>query len=110
MQQAKTLIQEQQPDLVVEGEMSPDVALSESIRERIFEHSNLKENANLLIAPSQDAANIAINLARSVSNGLKVGPILLGLNKTAHIAPRSSTSRSILNLAAIAAAQSYDEL
>lgn len=110
MRHAKTLIKKQQPDLIIEGEMSADVALSESIRERIFENSDLKENANLLIAPSQDAANIAINLARTVSNGLKVGPILLGLNKIAHIAPRSSTSRSILNLAAIAAAQSYEEL
>lgn len=109
MRKAKTLILEKNPELMVEGEMSADVALSHTIRERIFAASELKENANLLIAPSQDAANIAINLARTVSNGLKVGPILLGLNKVAHIAPKSSTSRSILNLAAIAAAQSYEE-
>jgi len=109
MREAKNIILQKNPNLIVEGEMSADVALSESIRERIFADSMLKENANLLIAPSQDAANIAVNLARTVSNGLKVGPVLLGLNKIAHIAPRSSTSRSILNLAAIAAAQSYDE-
>jgi malate dehydrogenase (oxaloacetate-decarboxylating)(NADP+) len=110
MREAKALLLQQNPNLIVEGEMSADVALSESIRERIFANSDLKEDANLLIAPSQDAANIAVNLARTVSNGLKVGPILLGLNKIAHIAPRSSTARSILNLAAIAATQSYEEI
>lgn len=111
MQKARELILEKNPHLTVEGEMSADVALSHAIRERIFAESDLKtEDANLLIAPSQDAANIAINLARTMANGLKVGPILLGLNKIAHIVPRASTSRSILNLAAIAAAQSYEDL
>lgn len=108
MRQAKQLILEKQPNLIVEGEMSADVALSQKIRDRIFPSSDLTEDANLLIAPSQDVANVAINLARAVANGLRVGPMLLGLNKIAHIAPRSSTSRSILNLAAIAAVQSYD--
>ncbi|MDP3935747.1 MAG: phosphate acyltransferase, partial [Alphaproteobacteria bacterium] len=110
MREAKELILKKMPVLMIEGEMSADVALSSAIRERIFPNSDLTEDANLLIAPSQDAANIAINLARTVSNGLKVGPVLLGLNNTAHIAPRSSTSRSILNLAAVAAVQSYDDL
>ncbi len=109
MRVAKPLIQQKNPELMVEGEMSADVALSKTIRDRVFSGSDLKEDANLLMAPSQDAANIAINLARTVSNGLKVGPILLGLNQVAHIAPRASTSRSILNLAAIAAAQSYED-
>lgn len=110
MLEAKHLILNKMPDLMIEGEMSADVALSKKIRDRIFPTSALTEDANLLIAPTQDAANIAINLARTVSNGLKVGPILLGLNKVVHIAPRSSTSRSILNLAAIAAVQSYDDV
>jgi malate dehydrogenase (oxaloacetate-decarboxylating)(NADP+) len=110
MREAKDLILIKMPDLIIDGEMSADVALSKKIRDRIFPTSDLTEDANLLIAPTQDAANIAINLARSVSNGLRVGPVLLGLNKIAHIAPRSSTSRSILNLAAIAAVQSYDDV
>ncbi|QOL19474.1 NADP-dependent malic enzyme [Candidatus Bodocaedibacter vickermanii] len=110
MREAKDLIVKKMPDLMIDGEMSADVALSKTIRDRIFPTSDLKDDANLLIAPSQDAANIAINLARTVSNGLRVGPVLLGLNKIAHIAPRSSTSRSILNLAAIAAVQSYDDV
>lgn len=110
MREAKELLLKKIPVLMIDGEMSADVALSKAIRERIFPTSDLTEDANLLIAPSQDAANIAINLARTASNGLKVGPVLLGLNKIAHIAPRSSTSRSILNLAAIAAVQSYDDL
>lgn len=109
MREAKKMILIDNPDLMIEGEMSADVALSKTIRTRLFPDSDLTEDATLLIAPSQDAANIAINLARTVSNGLKVGPVLLGLNKIAHIAPRSSTSRSLLNLAAIAAAQSFDD-
>lgn len=109
MRQAKQLILAHNPDLMVEGEMSADVALSTKIRDRIFPFSDLREDANLLIAPSQDVANVAINFARAVAKGLRVGPMLLGLNKIAHIAPRSSTSRSILNLAAIAAVQSYDK-
>lgn len=110
MRDAKELILKESPSLMVEGEMSADIALSKTIRERIYPESDLIDDATLLIAPSQDSANIAINLARTVSNGLKVGPILLGLNKIAHIAPRSSTSRSILNLAAIAAAQSFEDI
>lgn len=110
MRDAKNLIVKKMPDLMIDGEMSADVALSKKIRDRIFPTSDLTDDANLLIAPSQDAANIAINLARTVSNGLRVGPVLLGLNKIAHILPRSSTSRSILNLAAIAAVQSYDDV
>ena len=110
MREAKDLIVKNIPGLMIDGEMSADVALSKKIRDRIFPTSDLTDDANLLIAPSQDAANIAINLARTVSNGLRVGPVLLGLNKIAHIAPRSSTSRSILNLAAIAAVQSYDDV
>ena len=91
-----------QPDLEVEGEMHADAALSPFIREEIFPHSRLKGAANLLIAPSLDAANIAFNLLKVVSGSVAIGPILLGAAKPVHIVTASITVRGLLNMAAIA--------
>lgn len=90
------------PDLEVEGEMHADAALSSSIRQQIFPNSKLIGEANLLIMPCIDSANIAFNMAKSLWNALTVGPILLGCPKPVHIVTPSVTSRGLVNMAALA--------
>ncbi|WP_207484281.1 NADP-dependent malic enzyme [Arenibaculum pallidiluteum] len=90
------------PDLEVEGEMHADAALDEGIRARIFPNSRLKGIANLLIMPTLDAANIAMNMLKVTGGATTVGPILLGPAKPAHILTPSVTVRGILNMTALA--------
>lgn len=93
------------PDLIVEGEMQGDLALSEELRERYIGNSILKGPANLLIFPNLDSANLSMTLLKEFSNALLVGPILMGTCKPAHILVPSATSRGVVNAAAIAATQ-----
>ena len=103
MRAALALIQQQAPDLAVEGEMHADAALSKRVLDRVFPDSHLTEEANLLIMPSLDAANIAFNLLRvAAGGGVTVGPILLGADKAAHILTQTATVRGILNMTALA--------
>ena len=103
MRAALALIQLQAPDLAVEGEMHADAALSKRVLDRVFPDSHLAEEANLLIMPSLDAANIAFNLLRvAAGGGVTVGPILLGADKSAHILTQTATVRGILNMTALA--------
>ena len=102
MRRALALIRERAPELEVDGEMHADAALSTSIRTRILPDSTLSGDANLLIFPTLDAANIAFNLVRAVTNSVAVGPILIGLAKPAHVVTSSVTTRGIVNLSALA--------
>ena len=102
MRRALKLLLDEHPALEVEGEMQPDVALDEALRLRIFPNSKLKGAANLLVMPTLEAANISLNLVRSLAHGLPVGPILLGIAKPAHVTTPSVTARGLVNLAAIA--------
>jgi malate dehydrogenase (oxaloacetate-decarboxylating)(NADP+) len=102
MQAALALINALEPDLEVDGEMHGDAALSVDVRKRMFPNSRLKGEANLLIMPTLDAANISFNLLKAAAgNGLTLGPILLGVAKAAHILTPSSTVRRIVNMAAL---------
>jgi malate dehydrogenase (oxaloacetate-decarboxylating)(NADP+) len=102
MQQVLEELRLRAPDLEVEGEMHADAALSETIRNRIFPHSRLKGTANLLIMPTLDAANIAMNLMKELSDGLSIGPLLLGMAQPGHILTPSVTPRGIVNATALA--------
>ncbi len=102
MREALKLIQARDPSLEVEGEMHGDAAISETIRQRIFPNSRLGGKANLLIMPTLDAANIAFNLMKVMSDAVSVGPILLGTTKPAHILTPSVTVRGLINLTALA--------
>jgi malate dehydrogenase (oxaloacetate-decarboxylating)(NADP+) len=99
------LINTLDPELMVEGEMHADAAISSKIRDKIFPHSNLKGAANLLIMPNLDAANITSNMLKVLGGGITLGPILLGCDIAAHIATPSTTVRGLVNLTAIAAAR-----
>ncbi|MBL8642428.1 MAG: NADP-dependent malic enzyme, partial [Rhodospirillaceae bacterium] len=102
MRKALRLLMKECPALEVEGEMQADVALDETLRHRIFPNSRLKGAANLLVMPTLEAANIALNLVRTLGKGLPVGPIMLGVAKPAHITTPSVTARGLVNLAALA--------
>ena len=102
MAEALELIRQRAPDLEVEGEMRGDVALSASLRTDIFPASRLGGVANLLIMPNVDAANISYSLLKMLTNGVAIGPIMLGLAQPAHILTPSSTVRRIINMSAIA--------
>jgi malate dehydrogenase (oxaloacetate-decarboxylating)(NADP+) len=103
MRDALALIQKAAPDLAVEGEMHGDAALSKRILDRVFPDSRLTTEANLLIMPNLDAANIAYNLLRvAAGGGITVGPILLGAARSVHILTQTATVRGILNMTALA--------
>jgi malate dehydrogenase (oxaloacetate-decarboxylating)(NADP+) len=102
MRSALALINELEPSLEVDGEMHGDAALSVEVRKRVFPNSRLEGEANLLIMPTLDAANIAFNLLKAAAgSGVTLGPILLGIAKPAHILTPSATVRRIVNMTAL---------
>jgi malate dehydrogenase (oxaloacetate-decarboxylating)(NADP+) len=102
MRQALERIQNQAPDLEVEGEMHGDAALNKGILDRVFPGSRLTEAANLLVMPNLDAANITFNVLKAVAGqGITVGPILLGAQRPVHILTPTSTVRRITNMTAL---------
>lgn len=102
MRQALAIVKRHNPEVEIEGEMTGDAALSEAVRRQQFPNAKLTGQANLLVLPSLDAANIAFNLLRQMGDGLSIGPILLGSAKSAHILSPSAKVRSIINMSAIA--------
>jgi malate dehydrogenase (oxaloacetate-decarboxylating)(NADP+) len=104
MSRVREILEQVAPQLEVEGEMHGDAALSEEIRLQIFPNSRLKGEANLLIMPTLDAANISFNLLKVVAGeGITVGPILLGAAKPCHILTPTATVRRLVNMTALAA-------
>ncbi len=102
MRDALGLINARAPDLEVEGEMHGDAALSETVRRAAFPNSRLNGDANLLIMPTLDAANISFNLLKVASGGgVTMGPVLLGCAKPVHILTPSATVRRIVNMTAL---------
>ncbi|QTF93487.1 NADP-dependent malic enzyme [Halomonas sp. BM-2019] len=98
-------LQEVAPDLIVEGEMNGETAVSEELRQTFFGESVLKGPANLLIMPNDDAAHIAYSLLKVLGGGVAVGPILLGVAKPAHIVTQTTGVRGLVNMSAIAVAE-----
>jgi malate dehydrogenase (oxaloacetate-decarboxylating)(NADP+) len=102
MRTALDLIRSLAPDLEIEGEMHGDAALNAELRLANFPRSRLKEEANLLIMPTLDAANIAFNLLKTAAgDGITIGPILLGAARPLHILTSSATVRRIVNMTAL---------
>jgi malate dehydrogenase (oxaloacetate-decarboxylating)(NADP+) len=103
MGRARELLEKLAPELEVEGEMHGDAALSEDIRNRVYPDSRLKGEANLLIMPNLDAANISFNLLKMTGGeGVTIGPILLGAARPVHILTPSATVRRLVNMTALA--------
>ncbi|MDI9232965.1 NADP-dependent malic enzyme [Limnohabitans lacus] len=105
MRQVLELLRSNAPWLEVDGEMHGDVALDAAARQAIMPNSTLAGDANLLVLPNIDAANIAYNLLKTAAGGnIAVGPVLLGASKPVHILTPSTTVRRIVNMTALTVA------
>ncbi|KCV21407.1 phosphate acetyl/butyryl transferase [Bordetella pertussis H934] len=110
MAHARKLVAERAPHLEVDGEMHADAALSESIRLQAYPDSTLKGRANLLVMPNLDTGNITYNMLKMTgSNGIAMGPILLGSARPVHILTTSATVRRIVNMTALAVVDAQQE-
>ena len=99
------LLREQAPWLEVDGEMHGDVALDGELRHALMPRSTLKGDANLLVLPNIDAANISYNLLKTAAGGgIAIGPVLLGAAKPVHVLTPSATVRRIVNMTALTVA------
>ena len=105
MRQALEIVRARAPDLEIEGEMHADTAFNEEVRDRLFPNSRLKGRANLFVCPNLDAANIGYNITRVMTEGVALGPILMGVSKPAHILTPAATVRRVVNMTAIAAVE-----
>jgi malate dehydrogenase (oxaloacetate-decarboxylating)(NADP+) len=105
MRDTLELLRSQAPWLEVDGEMHGDVALDGAMRKLIMPHSTLSGDANLLVLPNIDAANISYNLLKTAAGGnIAIGPVLLGAAKPVHILTASTTVRRLVNMAALTVA------
>ena len=103
MRQVYRLIRKRMPRLEVDGEMQGDTAWDEVLRKRMFPNTTLHGRPNLFVLPNLDAANITYNMVRVMTDGVAIGPILMGLDQPAHILTPASSPRRVVNMTAIAA-------
>jgi malate dehydrogenase (oxaloacetate-decarboxylating)(NADP+) len=108
MRAVYSLLKQAAPDLLVEGEMQGDLAINSGLRERYLARTAFQGEANLLIFPSLEASNVSMTLLAELNNALVVGPILMGTKRPAHILAPTVTSRGIVNMSAIAAAEALE--
>ena len=109
MREALALVRARAPELEIDGEMQADTALSQATRDLVLPSSRLKGEANVLVMPNLDSANIAFQMAKVVADALPVGPILIGVAQPAHILTPSVSARGIVNMTAIAVAEAQAE-
>jgi len=107
MRKAARLLAECAPDLEVDGEMQANSALDEKMRNSVNPFSKIRGEANLMIMPNLDAANIALQLMKASNDSLAIGPILSGTAKSAHIVTPAATAKGIFNMTAIALADAW---
>ena len=88
--------------------MKGDIAMNKSVRDRINPDCNLSDNANVLICPNMDAANIAFNLVKETNEGMSVGPVLIGMAKSVHVITPAISTRGIVNMTAVAVVAAQD--
>jgi malate dehydrogenase (oxaloacetate-decarboxylating)(NADP+) len=102
MRRVVELLRERLPKIEVEGEMHADAAMIPAIREQLFPKSRLTGSANVFVCPNLDAANIAFNMTRVMTDGVVLGPILMGLSRPAHVLTPAATVRRVFNMTALA--------
>ncbi len=105
MRRVREILKSRMPKLEVDGEMQGDTAWDEPLRQRMFPNTTLSGRANLFVLPNLDAANITYNMVRVMTDGVAIGPILMGVSRPAHILTPASTARRIVNMTAIAAVE-----
>ncbi|MDO5652160.1 MAG: NADP-dependent malic enzyme [Moraxella sp.] len=109
MRRVHDILSDMKVDFEFDGEMHGDTALDARLREAAAPFSTLQGNANLLIMPTLDAANIAFNLLKSATGSAAIGPILLGADKPVHILTPSATARRIVNMTALAVTDAQEQ-
>ena len=102
MREALAMFWDLAPDVEAEGEMQGDAALSAHIRSELFPHSRLSDDANVLIMPTLDAANISFNSIKTLNSAISIGPILLGAALPVHVLTPSASVRGLVNMTAVA--------
>jgi len=105
MRAALALVRAAEPALEVEGEMQAELAIADELRHRLFPNSRLGGQANLLVMPGLDAANIAFGLLRYIGEGLSIGPMLMGAAQPAHVLTPTVSVRGLINMTAVAVAE-----
>jgi malate dehydrogenase (oxaloacetate-decarboxylating)(NADP+) len=105
MRQVREILKARVPKLEVDGEMMADTAWDEDLRVRIMPNTTLKGRANLYVMPNLDSANITYNMVRVMTDGVAIGPILMGVDQPAHVLTPASTPRRVVNMTAIAAVE-----
>jgi malate dehydrogenase (oxaloacetate-decarboxylating)(NADP+) len=109
MRRATELIKAQHPQLIVDGEMQADTAVSAELLGNVYPFSDLAgQAANVLIFPNIDSGNIAYKLLMRIGECEAIGPVLMGMNKPVHVLQRSSEVEDIVNIAAITATEAWD--
>jgi malate dehydrogenase (oxaloacetate-decarboxylating)(NADP+) len=102
MRRVVELLRERLPRVEIEGEMHADTALNPEVREKLFPQSRLSGSANVFVCPNLDAANIAFNMTRVMTDGVVIGPILMGPSKPVHVLTPAATVRRVFNMTALA--------
>ncbi|OUR83244.1 NADP-dependent malic enzyme [Cycloclasticus sp. 46_120_T64] len=105
MAEAARILHEKHPHIEVEGEIQADAALLQELRKEMISNSKLEGTANLFVFPNLDAANTSFNLLRILSDGISLGPILLGIEKPVHVLKPLASIRRILNMTALCSAE-----
>jgi malate dehydrogenase (oxaloacetate-decarboxylating)(NADP+) len=105
---ATQLVKQRRPDLMVDGEMMADIALSPALRDDDYAFSTLTGWANVLVFPSLEAANVAYKLLQHLGRAVAIGPILVGMDKPVHVLSRGADVTDIANMAAIAVVDAQD--
>lgn len=108
MRRATQLLKEKHPEIEADGEMQGDTALSAAARRMVLPHSKLEGEANIMIMPTLDTANVAYQMIKSLADALPVGPILIGPARPAHILTPSVTARGILNMTAVGVVEAQE--
>jgi malate dehydrogenase (oxaloacetate-decarboxylating)(NADP+) len=108
MAAATKLVNARRPELMVDGEMMADVALSPALRDDDYSFSDLVGEANVLVFPSLEAANVAYKLLQHLGGAVAIGPILVGMAKPVHVLSRGADVSDIANIAAIAVVDAQD--
>ncbi len=105
MRKVREILARRAPRLDMDGEMQGDTAWHEDLRTRMFPHTTLTGRPNLFVLPNLDAANITYNMVRVMTDGVAIGPILMGLDQPAHILTPASSPRRVVNMTAIVAVE-----
>src|SRR5260370_38984401 len=108
MRRATQLVKEEHPEVEADGEMQADTALAAVAPKLVLPQSRLEGEANILIMPNLDAANIAYQTIKVLADALPVGPILIGPARPAHILTPGVTARGVLNMSAVAAVEAHE--